>query len=89
MLADAAGKGVVRATRLDTTGVNESELATAPICLVVAAVSGDATAFVDDGFLLLCNAVNQRGLADVGASDDGDDGLGHECSLLECSSVKV
>ena len=89
MLADAAGKGVVGATGLDTTGVNESELATTPVCLVVAAIPGNATAFVDDGFLLLCNTVNQRGLADVGASDDGDDGLGHECSLLECSSVKV
>ena len=89
LLADAAGKGVIRAACLDATGVNESKLATTPVCLVVAAISGDATAFVDDGFLLLCNTVNQRGLADVGASDDGDDGLGHECSLLECSGVKV
>ncbi len=77
LLADVAGEGVVGAAGLDAARVDEREVDAVPVGLVVAAVARDAAALVDDGFLLLCYAVHQRGLADVRAADDGDDRLGH------------
>ena len=40
---------------------------------VIRAVARDAAGLVDDGVRGLGQAVNERGLAHVGASDDGDD----------------
>ena len=85
LLADAAGEGVVGLAGLDAAGVDQREVAAVPVGVVVAAVARDAAALVDDGLPGLGYAVHQRGLAHVGATDDGDDGLGHAYSLLACS----
>ncbi len=85
LLADAAGEGVVGAAGLDAARVNEREVHAVPVGVMVAAVARDAAALMDDGFLLLGYAVHQCRLADVGSADDGDDGLGHACSLLGCT----
>ena len=74
--ADGALEGVV-AAHLDAAGVDEHELDAVPVGLVVAAVTGDAAHLVHDGVAGLGDAVDQGGLAHVGAAHDGYDGKGH------------
>ena len=73
LVADGRGKHVVALERLDTARVDDGELTTVPIGRVIRAVARDAAGLVDDGVRGLGQAVNERGLAHVGASDDGDD----------------
>ena len=73
LVADGRGKDVVALERLDTARVDDGELAAVPIGRVIRAVARDAAGLVDDGVRGLGQAVNERGLAHVGASDDGDD----------------
>ena len=73
LVADGRGKDVVALERLDATRVDDGELAAVPIGRVIRAVARDAAGLVDDGVRGLGQAVNERGLAHVGASDDGDD----------------
>ena len=73
LVADGRGKDIVTLERLDAARVDDGELAAVPIGRVVRAVARDAAGLVDDGVRGLGQAVNERGLAHVGASDDGDD----------------
>ena len=73
LVADGRGKDVVALERLDAARVDDGELAAVPIGRVIRAVARDAARLVDDGVRGLGQAVNERGLAHVGASDDGDD----------------
>ena len=81
LVADGRGKDVVALERLDTARVDDGELAAVPIGRVIRAVARDAAGLVDDGVRGLGQAVNERGLAHVGASDDGDDRF-HLLSLM-------
>src|SRR5581483_11204128 len=58
----------------DAAGVDDAEVASAPLGFAVEAVAGDAGLIADDGAAASNDAVEERGLADVGASDDGDGG---------------
>ena len=73
LVADGRGKHVIALERLDAARVDDGELAAVPIGCVIRAVARDAARLVDDGVRGLGQAVNERGLAHVGASDDGDD----------------
>ena len=73
LVADGRGKDVVALERLDAARVDDGELPAVPIGGVIRAVARDAAGLVDDGVRGLGQAVNERGLAHVGASDDGDD----------------
>ena len=73
LVADGRGKDVVALERLDTARVYDGELAAVPVGRVIRAVARDAAGLMDDGVRGLGQAVNERGLAHVGASDDGDD----------------
>ena len=73
LVADGRGKDVVALERLDTARVDDGELAAVPVGRVIRAVARDAAGLMDDGVRGLGQAVNERGLAHVGASDDGDD----------------
>ena len=73
LVADGRGKDVIALERLDTARVDDGELAAVPIGRVIRAVARDAAGLVDDGVRGLGQAVDERGLAHVGASDDGDD----------------
>ena len=73
LVADGRGEDVIALERFDAARVDDGELAAVPIGRVVRAVARDAAGLVDDGVRGLGQAVNERGLAHVGASDDGDD----------------
>ena len=73
LVADGRGKDVVALERLDAARVDDGELTAVPVGRVIRAVARDAAGLVDDGVRGLGQAVNERGLAHVGASDDGDD----------------
>ena len=73
LVADGRGKDVVALERLDAARVDDGELAAVPIGRVIRPVARDAARLVDDGVRGLGQAVNERGLAHVRASDDGDD----------------
>ena len=73
LVADGRGKDVIALERLDAARVDDGELAAVPIGRVIRAVARDAAGLVDDGVRGLGQAVDERGLAHVGASDDGDD----------------
>ena len=60
--------------RLQPAGVHHHELSVAPERADVHAVTGDSGLVVHDGALRPRQAVEQRRLADVGATDDGDAG---------------
>ena len=77
LLADARGEDVLGLDGLDAARVDDHEVAAVPVGLVVGAVTGDAAALVDDGLARDGDAVDERGLAHVGAADHGYDGLGH------------
>src|SRR5690606_4400357 len=53
------------------------EAASVPVGLDLLAVAGHARLLLDDRLATPHDAVQQRGLADVGSADDGDDGEGH------------
>ena len=57
----------------EAAGVDEIELAAAPVHLAVDPVARDAGLVVDDGVPGLGEAVEERGLAHVRAADDGDE----------------
>ena len=59
--------------RLDTAGVDEQEVDAVPVGVVVAAVARDAARLVHDGVGGLGDAVHERRLAHVRATDDSDD----------------
>ena len=73
LVANGRGKHVITLERLDAARVDDGELAAVPIGRVIRAVTCDAAGLVDDGVRGLCQAVDERGLSHVGASDDGDD----------------
>ena len=68
LLADARGEDVLGLDGLDAARVDDHEVAAVPVGLVVGAVTGDAAALMDDGLAGDGDAVDERGLADVGAS---------------------
>ena len=55
-----------------TAGVDEHERAPVPLGDELAAVAGDARAFLDDRGALADDAIDERRLADVRAADDRD-----------------
>ena len=63
-----------RAAGHPASGVDDAEGDAEPLRFDLLAIAGDAGAVLDDRGLLADDAVEQRRLADVGASDDGDDG---------------
>ena len=73
LVANGRGEDVIALERFDAARVDDGELAAVPIGRVVRAVARDAAGLMDDGVRGLGQAVNERGLAHVGASDDGDD----------------
>ena len=80
LLANAGCKDVLRLDGLDAAGIDDHKIAAVPVGLVVAAVARDAAGLVDNGVAGKRDAVDERGLADVRAADNCDDGLAHECS---------
>ena len=73
LVANGRSEDVIALERLDAARVDDGELAAVPIGRVVRAVARHAAGLMDDGVRGLGQAVNERGLAHVGASDDGDD----------------
>lgn len=45
---------------LDTARIDEREFAPVPISLVIGTIARYATHLMDDGFIVLCNAIDQR-----------------------------
>ena len=64
--------GFFAAQQADAAGVNERERPPVPFGLGGDAVAGDAGLIVDNCDALADDAIEQRGLADIGPSDDGD-----------------
>ena len=60
--------------RNDAAGVDDTELVAAPFGFCVETVAGDTGLVADDGAAGSGEAIEERGFADVGASDDGDEG---------------
>ena len=58
----------------DAAGVDDAELAAFPLGVAVEAVAGDAGFVADDGAARAHDAVEERGLAYVGAAHDGERG---------------
>ena len=58
----------------DAAGVDDAQLAAFPFGIAVEAVAGDAGFVADNGAARAHDAVEERGLADIGAADDGDGG---------------
>src|SRR5579862_2386429 len=58
--------------RNDAAGVDDAEIAPAPLGVAIEAVASDAGLVANDGATRTHNAVEQRGLAHVGATDDGE-----------------
>ena len=82
LLALAADLRVeVGAARHPAAGVDEAEGHAEPVGVHLLAVAGDAGLLLDDGDALADDAVHQGGLADVGPTDDGDEGKGHRAPL--------
>ena len=73
--ADGAVQGV--AGRYEASRVHQPKAAAIPLRRREVAVAGHAGARVHDRFAPADDAVEQRGLADVGAPDDGDGGSAH------------
>ena len=82
LLADAGGEDVLGLDGLDAARVDDREVAAIPVRVMVGAVPRDAARLVDDGVAGERDAVDERGLADVRAADDGHDRLRHVFSLL-------
>jgi hypothetical protein len=64
--------GFFAAQQADAAGVHEREGASVPFGLGADAVARDARLVMHDGDAPSDDAVEQRGLADIGAADDGD-----------------
>src|SRR5260370_38954822 len=58
--------------RNEAAGIHDFQCAAAPLRLAVDAVAGDARLVGDDGAARAGQTIEQRGLADVGASDDDE-----------------
>ena len=69
------GDGTIQALDVDlpAAGVHEREVASGPLRGVGDAVARDARGVLDDGLAASQDSVDQRGLADVGPADDGED----------------
>jgi hypothetical protein len=72
------GDAQVDARRVDlpAAGVDEGEVAAGPVTVIGDAVTGHAGHVLDDGLAAADDAVDERGLADVGAAHDRDHRLG-------------
>ena len=70
------GDGAIQSLDVDLPAarVDEREVATRPFCGVRDAVAGHARRVLHDGLAASKNAVDQRGLANVGATDDCKNG---------------
>ena len=62
---------------LQAAGVDHGEGAAVPFADAVDAVAGRAGKVLDDRDALADQPVEEGGLADIGAANDGDDGEGH------------
>ena len=58
----------------NAAGVDDAQMAAAPLGVAVEAVAGDAGFVADNGAARAHDAVEERGLADIGAAHDGDRG---------------
>ncbi len=73
-LAEDFSGDEIRVVRDDAAGVDEARGASGPFDFAVDAVAGDAGLVADDGAAAAGEAIEERGLADVGAAADGEDG---------------
>ena len=78
-LAEDFGGNQLGVVRNDAAGVDEARGAAGPLDFAVDAVAGDAGLVADDGAPRAGEAIEERGLADVGAAADGEDGLARGC----------
>ena len=60
----------------NASGVDDAQVAAFPLRVAVEAVASDAGLVADDGAARAYDAVKERGLANVGAADDGYGGEG-------------
>ena len=65
--------GFLAGHEADAAGIDEREGAAQPLDLGADTVAGDAGPVVNDGDAAAGDAVEKRGLADIGSADDGDD----------------
>src|SRR5690606_19307239 len=72
LLADGLFDGVL-GVHFPPAGVDQDEAASRPVGVELAAVAGYPRLLLDDGESLADYPVDERRLADVGPSDDGDD----------------
>jgi hypothetical protein len=79
------------AVELQPGGVDHRELASQPLADAVEAVTRQAGGRVHDRLSPADQSVEERGLADVGPADDGDDGAGHAHIVpgLPCKTCSV
>ncbi len=73
-LAEDLGGDEIGVIRDDAAGVDDASGAPGPFDLAVDAIAGDARLVTDDGPPRAGKAVEERGLADVGAAADDKDG---------------
>ena len=59
---DVRGKAIIGASCLDTAGIDELKLMSAPIAIVVGAITRDTNGFVHDRGLGRCETVDKRRL---------------------------
>ena len=71
LLADFLLEDVIRINH-PTSCIYDRKLTSAPFTLPVLAVARSASFFADDGRTCPCEAIKERGLTHIGASDDGD-----------------
>ena len=85
LIADRAREGVL-VLEVHTAGVDQREGAPVPLALDLVAVAGDPGALVHDRLATAAQAVDERGLADVGVSDDRDlHGVGSPRRSTSCT----
>ena len=72
-LAKDFGRDEIFVFGKDAAGIDDAKCVAAPVGFAVQAVAGDAGFVADDGAPRSDQAIEQRGLADVGPADDGDE----------------
>lgn len=65
--------GLLAGYKADATSVDEREGTAVPLDLRADAIAGDTGHVMDNGDAAASDAIEQRGLANVGPSDDGDE----------------
>ena len=83
LLTNVWSKAILGFDRFNTAGINELKLTTIPVSVMIRTVTGYSPGLVHNCIAFLGNSIYQRGLTNIRASNNSNNGLSHVSPFIQ------